>query len=37
MLDEDANFKFSSQKDENITDGFLEYEIILTGMKYRES
>ena len=33
LLDEDANFKFSDKKDEKIADGFLEYEIILTGMK----
>lgn len=33
LLDEDANFKLSGKKDEKIADGFLEYEIILTGMK----
>jgi len=32
LLDEDANFKLSGKKDEKIADGFLEYEIILTGM-----
>ena len=33
LLDEDANFKLSGKKDEKIADGFLEYEIILTGMR----
>ena len=33
LLDGDASFKFSGRKDEKIADGFLEYEIILTGMK----
>ncbi len=33
LLDEDTNFKVSGKKDESVADGFLEYEILLTGMK----
>ena len=32
-LDEDANFKVSGRQDKKVAGGFLEYEIILTGMK----
>jgi len=32
LLDEDTNFRIHSIKDEKISDGFLEYEIILTGI-----
>jgi len=32
FLDEDANYHVSGKKDDKIADGFLEYEILLTGM-----
>ena len=32
LLDEDANFRIAGIKDDKISDGFLEYEILLTGM-----